>query len=55
MSFNIAVTESQRQARAAVVLPYMRAQQAAAPGEVTYHLDEADDFDEEDPDDDLDI
>ena len=31
----------------------MRAQQQTA-GEITYHLDQEDDFDEEDPDDDLD-
>ena len=58
VSFNMALTPAQREARSRVILPFMRAQEEPAPvpvGNVTYHLDDADDFDEEDPDDDLDI
>ncbi|KAJ2779360.1 Elongator complex protein [Coemansia javaensis] len=57
--FSLGLTEKQRQDRAGVELPYLEAQQTtaatAAVGEIHYRLDAEDDWDEEDPDDDLEI
>ncbi|KAL7752894.1 Elongator complex protein [Sorochytrium milnesiophthora] len=57
LSFNLNLTDGQREARAAVVLPYLKAQQqdSGEGGDIHYHPDEGDDFDDEDPDADLDI
>ncbi|KAJ2843972.1 hypothetical protein IWW36_005360 [Coemansia brasiliensis] len=49
--FNLELTEKQRQDRAKVELPYLEAQM----GEIHYQLDAEDDWDEDDPDDDLEI
>lgn len=64
LTFNLRLTESEKQARANTVLPYLltetdKASQlkksTAMGGHVIYTPDESDDFDDEDPDDDLDI
>lgn len=69
LSFNLSLTETQRQAKENVVLPYMKVQQqqgndipdtqktpgGGGGGHIYYEPDAADDFDDEDPDDDLDI
>lgn len=47
-TFNLNLTDKQREARADLVLPYLS-------GTITYHPDEGDDFDEDDPDADLEI
>ncbi|KAK3104437.1 hypothetical protein FSP39_002012 [Pinctada imbricata] len=61
LTFNLSLTDKEKEARSNVVLPYTKQQeidsQGNSPGEgkIFYQPDEADDFDEEDPDDDLDI
>jgi hypothetical protein len=71
LSFNLSLTEEQRRAKEKLVLPYLKAQNrgtveiesstleplVAAPtsGTIYYEPDAADDFDDEDPDEDLDI
>ncbi|KAJ1653040.1 hypothetical protein IWQ61_006759 [Dispira simplex] len=65
LSFNLGLTDKQREAKNNVVLPYEEAQQVTsatlssshtpAGGAIYYQPDEGDDFDDEDPDDDLDI
>ena len=63
LPFNLRLTDSERVARSQVKLPYMldhnqKAAQLDGPstgGQIIYRPDDADDFDEEDPDDDLDI
>lgn len=70
LSFNLTLTDEQRRAKEKVVLPYMKAQNRGtveiessehtiAPppssGSIYYEPDAADDFDDEDPDEDLDI
>ncbi|KAJ1969796.1 hypothetical protein IWQ62_000398 [Dispira parvispora] len=65
LSFNLGLTDKQREAKNNVVLPYEEAQQLTstsstsshtpAGGAIYYQPDEGDDFDDEDPDDDLDI
>eukprot|EP00794_Sanderia_malayensis_P015199 gene15199-16768_t len=64
LSFNLRLTETEKQARSQVKLPYMlnEVQKAvhldgstAGHGKIIYEPDDADDFDDEDPDDDLDI
>ncbi|RKO93720.1 Elongator complex protein 5 [Blyttiomyces helicus] len=52
LSFNLRLTDEQKNARSEVVLPYIKAQ---AQGAIYYEPDEGDDYDDEDPDDDLDI
>jgi hypothetical protein len=54
LSFNLSLTDKQKQAKSEVELPYMKAQDVGS-GTIHYQLEEVDDFDEEDPDDDLDI
>ncbi|KAI8394337.1 Elongator complex protein 5 [Radiomyces spectabilis] len=66
LSFNLSLTEEQKKAKENLVLPYMKVQNAdaysievdqtkKAEGTIYYEPDAADDFDDEDPDDDLDI
>ncbi|KAJ9076045.1 Elongator complex protein [Entomophthora muscae] len=47
-TFNLNLTDKQREARDDLVLPYLS-------GTIMYHPDDGDDFDEDDPDDDLEI
>ena len=63
LTFDLTLTAKEKHDRANVVLPYTRPHITAhtrphislAKGEIFYQPDEADDFDESDPDDDLDI
>ena len=67
LTFDLRLSEREKVERSKVVLPYVRRQVGAglpaggktspAPrgGQVVYQLDEADDFDDSDPDNDLDI
>ncbi|KAI8637726.1 Elongator complex protein 5 [Parasitella parasitica] len=63
LSFNLTLTDEQRRTKENLVLPYMKAQQLEvsieeekkSSGLIYYDPDAADDFDDEDPDDDLDI
>ncbi|KAG0056196.1 Elongator complex protein [Gryganskiella cystojenkinii] len=53
LSFNLNLTEEQRRAKDATVLPYLKTQETT--GAIYYEPDAADDFDDDDPDDDLTI
>lgn len=53
-TFNLDTTPAQEQARAALLLPHLRAQEAARPNGAGQAI-LADDYDEDDPDDDLDV
>ncbi|KAI7860162.1 Elongator complex protein 5 [Circinella umbellata] len=59
LSFNLSLTDNQRRAKDNVELPYMKVQeqqqQQPSSGVIYYEPDAGDDFDDEDPDDDLDI
>ena len=57
LSFDLRLTTKEKQDRANVVLPYTQVGVASGKGvgQIFYQPDEADDFDESDPDDDLDI
>ncbi|XP_071839664.1 elongator complex protein 5-like isoform X2 [Apostichopus japonicus] len=58
LTFNLTLKDSERKAKENVVLPYTSRQDKSSDGgqsQIFYEPDEADDFDEEDPDDDLDI
>ncbi|ORX98588.1 hypothetical protein K493DRAFT_406551 [Basidiobolus meristosporus CBS 931.73] len=55
LSFNLNLTEEQRKAKNEVVLPYLKTQENEVSGAIYYEPDEADDFDDEDPDEDLNI
>ncbi|KAJ1676170.1 hypothetical protein EV182_008723, partial [Spiromyces aspiralis] len=65
LSFNLRLTDEQRKAKESVELPYMKAQVASAQmqgereyqeaGQIIYQPDADDDWDEDDPDDDLEI
>ncbi|KAF7727489.1 Elongator complex protein [Apophysomyces ossiformis] len=62
LSFNLSLTDEQRKAKESIVLPYMKAQRTVEvekeisnSGNIYYEPDAADDFDDEDPDDDLDL
>ncbi|XP_019628065.1 PREDICTED: elongator complex protein 5-like isoform X1 [Branchiostoma belcheri] len=63
LTFNLRLTDTEKEARSRVVLPYMHHQRKKAPdkpaatpgGQIFYQPDDVDDFDEEDPDDDLDF
>ncbi|XP_064611750.1 elongator complex protein 5-like [Liolophura sinensis] len=66
LTFNLSLTDEEKQARSKLVLPYTKAMDrpvigtdntsgGGEGGKIFYQPDEADDFDEEDPDDDLDI
>ncbi|GFG33551.1 hypothetical protein Cfor_03451 [Coptotermes formosanus] len=53
-TFKLSLGQQEREARSQLVLPYLRVNSEKG-GRVFYQPDAADDFDEEDPDDDLDI
>ena len=63
LTFDLRLSEREKTERSKVVLPYVQVGAVATDskissargGQVVYQLDEADDFDESDPDDDLDI
>ncbi|CAH1239435.1 ELP5 [Branchiostoma lanceolatum] len=63
LTFNLRLTDTEKEARSRVVLPYMHHHRKKAPnkpaanpgGQIFYQPDDVDDFDEEDPDDDLDF
>ncbi|EDV23868.1 uncharacterized protein TRIADDRAFT_57512 [Trichoplax adhaerens] len=65
LTFNLKLTQSEKQARSRLKLPYTYSDErkaaelsqptASSGGKIFYQPDEVDDFDEEDPDDDLDI
>lgn len=63
LTFNLKLTDNERQARSNLKLPYMYHEEkksdiavnSVGEGKVFYQPDEADDFDEDDPDDDLNI
>ena len=71
LTFNLRLTSEQKEARSNVVLPYTKqahkrhdrsvtngpasGQLGGGGGQIHYQPDDADDFDEDDPDDDLDI
>ena len=58
LSFNLSLTDNQRRAKDNVELPFMKVQQeptGTSGGHIYYQPDAGDDFDDEDPDDDLDI
>ncbi|XP_058037762.1 elongator complex protein 5 [Ahaetulla prasina] len=63
LTFNLRLTEAERQARESVPLPYHFSEEkkssllqtSTEEGKIYYEPDAADDFDEEDPDDDLDV
>ncbi|KAJ2747433.1 Elongator complex protein [Coemansia sp. BCRC 34301] len=58
LPFNLSLTDKQRRDKAEVALPYLEARVAdvaGGSGDIIYQLDEEDDWDEDDPDDDLDI
>jgi Elongator subunit Iki1 len=50
-SFNLSLTDQQRSQKDGVVLPYTKVQDSV----IDYIVDKDDDFDSDDPDDDLDI
>lgn len=63
LTFNLTLSDKEREARSQVKLPYTydkdrqddTLNKSVGEGKIFYQPDEADDFDEEDPDDDLDI
>jgi len=59
LSFNLSLTESQQESRAQVPLPYAHEGQPVSsnskPSAIFYDPDSADDIDEDDPDEDLDL
>ncbi|KAI9491362.1 Elongator complex protein 5 [Zychaea mexicana] len=56
LPFNLSLTDNQRRAKDNVELPFMKVQEQQQPsGHIYYEPDAGDDFDDEDPDDDLDI
>ncbi|XP_032093764.1 elongator complex protein 5 isoform X2 [Thamnophis elegans] len=63
LTFNLRLTEAERQARESVPLPYQFSEEkkssllqtSTEEGKIYYEPDAADDFDDEDPDDDLDV
>ncbi|XP_041378331.1 elongator complex protein 5-like [Gigantopelta aegis] len=61
LTFNLTLSENEKEARRQLVLPYTKEQrrqpriQSSVSSMIYYEPDKADDFDEEDPDDDLDI
>ncbi|XP_053378727.1 elongator complex protein 5-like [Mercenaria mercenaria] len=63
LTFNLTLTDKEKKARSEVKLPYTydanrqddSFTRSVGEGKIFYQPDEADDFDEEDPDDDLDI
>ncbi|KAK3583826.1 hypothetical protein CHS0354_022870 [Potamilus streckersoni] len=63
LTFNLSLTDEEKAARSQVKLPYMHDEnrqdatlsKSVGEGKIFYQPDEADDFDDDDPDDDLDI
>eukprot|EP00730_Choanoeca_flexa_P016923 TRINITY_DN8081_c0_g1_i2.p1 TRINITY_DN8081_c0_g1~~TRINITY_DN8081_c0_g1_i2.p1 ORF type:complete len:210 (+),score=51.76 TRINITY_DN8081_c0_g1_i2:396-1025(+) len=62
LTFNLKLNDKEKEARSQAVLPYTKAAEAAytvdanpGGGAIFYEPDDVDDFDDEDPDDDLDI
>lgn len=63
LTFNLSLSDKEKEARSQVILPYTYNKErqecvlakSVGEGKIFYQPDEADDFDEEDPDDDLDI
>ena len=57
LTFDLRLTTKEKRDRANVVLPYAQVgvSSSKGAGQIFYQPDEADDFDESDPDDDLDI
>eukprot|EP00057_Strongylocentrotus_purpuratus_P004032 XP_003727877.1 PREDICTED: elongator complex protein 5 [Strongylocentrotus purpuratus] len=57
LTFNLTLSESEKKARENVVLPFTKASNnsTTGSGQIFYEPDQADDYDDEDPDDDLDI
>ncbi|KAI0237820.1 hypothetical protein LSAT2_011586 [Lamellibrachia satsuma] len=63
LTFNLTLSEQEKMARSQMTLPFMHDQErqerelktSTQGAQVFYELDQADDFDEDDPDDDLDI
>ena len=63
LTFNLKLKDDEKQARSNLKLPYMYHEEKTGKvtvnptreGKVFYQPDEADDFDDDDPDDDLDI
>ena len=62
LTFNLTLTEREKGDRAKAPLPYVKSEQqktqllnTAGSGKIFYTPDQADDFDDSDPDDDLDI
>nr|XP_022346192.1 elongator complex protein 5-like isoform X1 [Crassostrea virginica] len=63
LPFNLSLSDKEKEARSQVILPYTYNKErqdsllakSVGEGKIFYQPDEADDFDEEDPDDDLDI
>lgn len=54
LPFNLSLTDDQRQAKNQVVLPYLKTEEHPG-GTIFYEPDSGDDYDDEDPDEDLDI
>lgn len=52
-TFNLGTTDAQREARENVVLPHFAAQSSEGSGRIWYQADREDDFDDEEPDEDL--
>jgi len=55
VSFNLNLTPDQRKSRAQVPLPYAHKDASQPSGTILYDPDSADDIDDDDPDEDLDI
>ena len=57
VTFELGLSAQEKSARAATQLPYTEQQTAAADvgGQIHYTPDDVDDWDDEDPDDDLDV
>lgn len=58
LSFNLKLSQEEQAARANLTLPYTfheKSKDNDDKGKIFYQPDDVDDFDEEDPDDDLDI
>jgi len=58
LTFSVALRDSEKQSRAQLVLPYEKIageSPNSSGGKIIYEPDEADDYDDEDPDDDLDV
>ncbi|XP_059163650.1 elongator complex protein 5-like [Physella acuta] len=59
LPFNLSLTETEKEARSQVKLPYVKDgsgdENVTSVGRIIYQPDDADDFDDEDPDDDLNI